>query len=528
MPGVLAFAMRINNNHLNLAFDREIEKSKTWLEDKVFDACGYSSNILLDRLMQRLVEVGCYPYALTVIALCQASGNYFPTSGTRINCSRAFMEIGSGRVTISFTQWLINQFDFLLHWAFCLVSILACRMCGSDQPAVLVFGVGNDSLFTNGSDQQFAAYCQSGPVEPLRDGKYFIIQSALKNSASSRPDFLYARHPLIALLREAHIGFGGRLRLLGRHCALLLRYMVATVRLPQLSLLGRDFAYSVASLELDRRGLIKSIVLTTSNYTRQPLWTRGLHRAKTHMVWYAQNFSSIAYIGDNLRSDIPALRWIRVDEHWVWTHSFAQYLGSQVHDAAIRVVGPIVWYLPEMPAPARSNNKIEVVVFDVSPFGDDIALKHGQITNYNRPPNLFAFIQNIIALRQGLEDFFHHPVSFRLKTKRGYNAVYDRTYFDYIEELDAMGSISLEHHSRNIYSLISSSHLVIVYPFTSPAYIAEYLNVPSIYYDPTNSIVGHNFGDSRLLIDFANSPEELLNSAISALSKVFFNNAMIH
>lgn len=519
--------MSINNNHNNLAFDREINNSRAWLKTKIFDACGYSSEVLLDRLTQRLVEISLYPYSLAVSILCKTTSNCFPAPGTQINCGRAFIEIGSGRITVAPKQWLVNQLGFFLHWAFCLLAILSVKKNnGESQPAVLVFEVGDSNLFAGGSDKQFVAYCRRGPIEPLCNGERLIVQSALKKATSSQLDFSYARNPLIHLLREARMGFWGRLRLVGKHLALLFCYMVAATRLPQLSLLGRDFAYSSISFELDRLGLIEAIVLTISSYASQPLWVRELRSAKVHMVWYAQNFKPIVYAADKLESDIPNLRWIRVDTHWVWTHAFAEYLKGLGQDNAIEVVGPIIWYLPEINTPAK--NVIEIVIFDISPFNNEVALGGGEITNYNHPDNLFSFIQDIISLKSKIEKTFHLPVSFRLKTKRGYNAIYDRAYFDYIEKLNSLGAISLEHHSTNIYSLISGSHLVIVYPFTSPAYIAEALGVPSIYYDPTKSIVGQNFGDSQSLINFADSPEELFNVAISALSKVFSNEAIVH
>lgn len=519
--------MNINNNHNNLAFDREIDNSKAWLQTKVFDTCGYSSQILLDRLLQRLVDVSLYPYSLAVSVLCKTTGNCFPAPGTQINCGRASMEMGSGKITVTPKQLLANQFDFFLHWAFCLVAILSVgRSAKNNLPVVLVLGVGEDALFKDGNDEQFVRFCRFGSIAPLRDGKRFLVQSASKNLSSCQPDFAYSKRPLIELLREARLGFIGRFKLLLNHIILFFSYQSAVFRLPQLSLLGKDFAYRSVYFELDRLGLVDAIVLTISSYASQELWARGLHNAKVHMVWYAQNFKPVVYIADKLDSDIPNLRWIRVDTHWVWTYAFADYLRSLGHDKAIEVVGPIVWHLPEVNIPPKDT--IEIVIFDISPFSDEVALGGGEITNYNHPDNLYAFIQDITSLKLEIEKVFRMPVSFRLKTKRGYNAVYDRGYFDYLEKLGSLGTISLEHHSTNIYSLISSSHLVIAYPYTSPAYIAEYLNVPSIYYDPTNSIIGQNFGDSPSLIYFAKSPEELLNAAIAAINKNFSNNAIIH
>lgn len=513
--------MNINSNHCNLAFDREINSCRDRLRADLFEACGYSAQVLTDRLMQRLVEISLQPYTSVVSALCKTTSNCFPTPGTKINCSRAFIEMESGGITITSKQWLANQLDFFLHWGFCLLAILAVKKASKNNlPAVLVFGVGEESLFKDGNDEQFVNYCRLGPIEPLRNGKRFLVESTSKNVSSCNLDFAYSRKPLIDLLREARLGFWGRFQLLVNHLILFFAYVSAAFRLPQLSLLGKDFAYSSISFELDERGLIESIVLTCSSFTSQPLWLRELHRSKTHMIWYSQNWKPISYVAGKLDSDLPNLRWIRVDTHWVWTHAFAEYLRTLGHSGRIEIVGPIMLYMPELSVPA--TDAIKVVIFDVPAVDDKVLLRLcGELTNYFHPEKLHAFTDNIISLKSELEKIFGLPVFLCLKRKRGYHTNYNRAYFDYLEKLGALGSISLASHTENLYSLISSAHLVIVYPYTSPAYVAEFLGVPCIFYDPTGSIAQHDFCDNRSMVNFANGPQSLLGAAVAALSRVF-------
>lgn len=519
--------IKTNSNHSNLAFDREIDNSKAWLESKITDACGHSSGVLLDCLMQRIVEISHCPYTTAASLLCKTTDNCIPASGTKINCVSAYMETGSGRITVTPQQWLTNQFGFFLHWAYCLIAILTIKKASkNDQPATLIFDIGEESLFKDGNDEQFVNYCRRGPITPLREGKRLIVQSVSKNAAlSCNPDFTYSRKPLIHLLHETNLGFFGRSRLLMNHLISFFAYMSTTFRLPQLSLLGRDIAYSSIFFELNRRRLIESVVLTIGSYQSQPLWFRELQRSEVHMVWYSQNAEPIIFASDNVASYTPNYRWIRAGVHWVWTNSFAEYIRAFTCDAAIKVVGPIVWYMPEANLPAK--NVLQITIIDIPPFEDGIAMLYGIFPNYYHPKNLFLFIEDIISLRPELEKAFHLPVNFVLKPKRAYNtltingyAAEDRGYFDYIEELASEKLISLERPSKNLYSMVSESHLVIVYPFSSPAYLAEYLKVPSIYYDPTKTIKRHDFGDSQSLINFANCPDDLLKVAIAALSSV--------
>jgi polysaccharide biosynthesis PFTS motif protein len=410
----------------------------------------------------------------------------------------------------------LNLADFVLHWTFCLFSILAAKKISSPKrAAVLVFGVGEEGLFVDGDDRQFVNYCRAGPIEPLRSNSRFLIQSISIKVASFNPDFAYSRRPLIDLVRESPMGLVSRLKMLWRHLTLLFSYLFAVCRLPQLSLIGKDIAYTEIAFGLDQGGFVDAIILTCSSFSSQPIWGRVLRRAKVHMIWYAQNWKPVIFEEDKIDSDIPFLRWIRVDTHWVWTRAFGNYLAGLTGSTAVNAVGPIVWRLPEKSQP--SINAIEIAVFDISPYDDVTALFYGEAPNYNHPSNMFAFIGDILSLKFEMEKIFDLTVIIRLKTKRGYTAAYDKGYFDFLESLHTQGSIVIEHHSVNLYSLISRSHLVIAYPFTSPPYIADELNVTSIFYDPTNSICRYDFGDASSKIKFAANKKMLAEAAISAL-----------
>jgi hypothetical protein len=510
--------MKISNNSHNLSFEKLINKSKDYLEEKLYDTCGYSSRVLFDRLVQHVMEITIAPYGLEVDQLCNNGEVYYPALNTKINIGNAVIEVSTGHITITYKQWLVNQFNFIKHWLFCLFSIFSVDFSNNNKfPVTLLYGVGDESLFVEDNDKQFWNYCRLGPITPLRNGKSIYVESLRKPFVSKISQFRYCKYPLISFLRESKIGFFGRYRLLKKHLALLFKYLYSSFRIPLLSLLSKEFAYSGISFELDRLNLIESIILTNSGYTSQPLWIRALNNAKTHMIWYSQNMKTLDLNSENLKSNIPALRWMRLDVHWVWTQSFSNYLNSIGIYKSIKIVGPIVWYLPKITQP--EINKLKIIIFDILPYSDQVALKHGQIFNYNHPKNMLSFIDGVISMKFKLEKEFDVPVSLFLKAKRGYNTSYDQSYFDYIDELDITGVITQVHHSTNMYHLISSSNLAIVYPFSSPAYIADFVRVPSIFYDPTHSISRYDFGDSDSLIKFENNPEELFNTTKLMLSR---------
>jgi hypothetical protein len=490
--------------------DHDIDMVRIWLEARITEAFGYPSTVLVDCLMQQLVSKALYPYASAFKSLEKTGKDCFPT-GTIIDCDSASIEVGSGRVLISTKQWIINIFGFFLRWMLCAVAILFPRKgtC-SGMPSTLLYGVAEESLFDTEGDAHFVEYCRMGGIEPLREGRHFFVQSDTNHAPGNHPEFVYCKRPIVNILREANLGLYERVCLLVKHLWFFFVCVFSMLKHPALSLLGKELAFSKVVSILDKKDCLAAVIFTCSCYTNQPLWARSLLNTQTHMIWYAQNWKPVSFKSDGLSSDSPCLHWIRVDIHWVWTKAFATYLQTLVQQTTIKAVGPIVWRLPKFSLPPE--DAIKITIFDISPFYDDIAIKFGQISNYNHPDNLFMFIRDILCLKLAIESAFNKPVSISLKNKRGYDPVYAREYFDYLNDLADQGAIRLEHYSMNIYTLISESHLVIAYPFTSPAYIAEALDVSSIYHDPTGSICRQDFSDTPLVC-FTQSPSELTETA---------------
>jgi hypothetical protein len=517
--------MTPNSNHNFLAFDRQIESCGGWLEPRIRDAFGYDAGVLLDRLLQRLAEIGLQPYTRAASVLSGRESYRAPAPGTPIECKGARMEAGSGGVSVTVKQWLASHAEFLAHWGFCLAAITSGRGAGAPPPpAVLVSDVGDENVFGGGSDEQFIEYCREGAVEPLRRAKRLVVQSA-SGRASSRPaEFSYARQPLVALLRETRLGVPRRAGLVARHLWLLLAYLAASLRLPALTLLARDLPYTTLARALDRGGAIDAVVTTCSSYTSQALWMRALERAKVHMVWYSQNWKPIVYAADAVSSDLPNLRWIRVDVHWVWTRAFANYLSKLQPHARVETVGPIVWYLPpknvEAAAQTADGRALEIAIFDVPAIDDEVLLDLcGELTNYYHPAKLRAFIADTLSIKPALEHLFGRPVRFSLKVKREAHSHYNQDYYRFLADLETAGALELESHAENLYALVARSDLVIAYPYTSAAYLAGHLHVPAIFYDPTGAIVQDDFADDRARVLFASSAPDLLNAATSALAR---------
>lgn len=485
------------------------------LSSKVNDIEEYSSSILLDRLTQRLGEIGLPVYTLEIYKQKDLRGVESALDIEKVKCPLATLNFKTGDITFTVPQWIRNQFDFASHWLICLIALtFPAAKTKYSGPASLMFGVGGEGTFGENGDKEFVQYCREGPIEILHKSRRVIVQSAAAHYVDEQSAFQYSRQPVLSLLRGAKIGLCARAGTIIGHIKLFYRYFKLILQIPELSLLGRDLAYSFAIYSFDQAKKIDSVIFTNSNFLRQPIWSQTLRNGFSCMVWNSQNFKPILYKYDLRASDVPGVRWIRVDEHLVWTVAFSDYLQS-LGLSNIKKIDPVLWYLPKIKS--VNNDSIKITVFDISPYSDETAFFYGEVPNYNGPKNLSLFIHDVVNLRARLQNIFSIPVLLILKSKRGYKSAYDLAYFEHLKDLEEKGMITLEHHRENMYSLISGSDVSIVYPFSSPAYVADYVGVPSIYYDPTGSIVGHNFGDGGSLIKFANSPNTLFSASLEAL-----------
>lgn len=508
--------MSTNSNHSNHRFNEIIDNCKAWVKKNVVGVCGYGQSVIHERLLQRIAEVGHYPFALAFIKARGVSNETEDKLNGCIDIGLAIVDSESGEIEVAPRRWIANQFKFILHWTYCLGSIFNIANRRTDSgPATLVSGLDINTIFAKGNDENFVEFCNSSAIAPLHLKRRLIIQSA-NEKTSSNSSFIYARRPLIFLLKTVNLGFLGRLTLLFNHLRLLVSYVIQSLRAPSLTLIATDFAYSQIAFSLSKRGFIESIVLTCSEYTAQPLWTRGLDSVKVHMLWYAQNWRPIAYVADGLVEPLPQLPWIRVDKHWVWTSAFADYLRELGHTGEVQKVPPILWYLPKIGIPSGSS--INITVFDTPAISDEMMLRHaGETSNYYKSANLQKFIGDICSLKPDVNKRFEKPVVLQVKTKRDWTPVYDREYYDWLAKLGMDGVLELVSPLANIFSLVSSSHLVIVYPFSTVAYIAEWLNIPVVYYDPTGSILRRDFSDAPFEPVLAGSREELVAAVLSAL-----------
>jgi len=480
----------LHSGHAYVAFERHLEAAARRISGEVRGVGVHRPETVSERVVQRIVELTLWPF----VALFARDPEGVQGGDRAVICDGITLNPNSGRVTISFTRLLGGVGEFLAHWAHMTYAVIGGGFSGrpaGGPSATLLFGVGLESIVHDGSDARFLHFCRVGPIESLRSARSLIVQANQANLVSSDPEWAgYDRFPLHHYLRTRSVGFAARLALLTTQLRALVSFAQGILASPLIALLARDVAYSFVVTEMDKRGMIDAVLVTNASYASQPLWMRspGQRAFPVYMVWYSQNVQPMVYRSDGLQSVLPNYRHLWADEHWVWTPGLKTYLEHLSIPGPIHVVGPILWYLPE--AVATPGDGIRIVIFDITPVTDERAGQIGLICNYYSASHMIRFIEETVAACRAVEADTGMHIRLYLKHKRGYNPGHDSRYIELIRHLtEPGGEIRLLPSETNMFTLLRNAALAVVVPYSSPAYVADAVGTPAVFFDPTEELL---------------------------------------
>lgn len=495
---------------------------EAWIRVVAPSVGEYQGIAVSRRLTQRIIQLSLNPYIAECARRIERGGSESAIDETVFWCGGLIIDPRTGCVRLTLWRLIESFFESFFHWIHVLLSfgssmfVLAMARRGR---ATLLFGVGAESLVAQGDDARFIEFCRAGRVTPLAKASRIIVQAVGRVNQTDGAFAEYARFPLFSLLRENRPRIREVIRFLAAHGRSFFRYVVAVLRFPLVSIVGRDFAYHALVEWVNRQGLIENVVITNSNYSAQPLWMSDLENRKfeTHMVWYSQNSIPLTYAADGIESDVPNFRYIRVDQSWVWTEAFGKYLQKLGIQGTFHAVGPIMWYLHKPKTEQRVNDQVRIAVFDVTPFSPEAASHLGFVHNYYKIENLARFVEDILEVRAALEARISKSVCVLLKHKRSYHPLHDRRYIDLIDNVDrSKRHLIVVPPETDIFELIAGSDLAVVIPYSSPAYIADELGVPAIYYDPAGELLPTHIVAPN--VEFVTGRENLLQKVIGVVS----------
>lgn len=337
-----------------------------------------------------------------------------------------------------------------------------------------------------GSIKSFKKFLEENRIEGLENSDELII----KKSNSPRNTIIntkFFKNPWIEIINY-NLGFLPKVKLIFDFILYTLSSIIYLNKSNLNILLYRDLPNSFFINFLNKRKEIKDIFVTNSFLRQQPLWLDGLKSRsfKTHMIWYSQNIIPKFYKGESSQSIFPGVNMIRIDNHWVWTKKFGEYISNLNRDSNFSFVGPILFYNPEHKM--KSFEKKTISIFDVIPIKDYGYT--GSFKNYYTVETISNFVGNILLVVNKIREEYSIDIEVVLKSKRRMDSRYhDLQYFDNLDKyLEKFGFFKVIQDTTNLYDLIKNSMMIFSVPFTSTAEVGKELEIPSFYYDSSAKI----------------------------------------
>lgn len=499
---------RLTTGQIYRDFNQIIKRVEGWIAKKNLRILGCDTTQVKARIVQRIVELSYGDYARKAINAVERPSPLSSHPPRVIDAGGLQICTTTGKISVSVRQWTKHIILFAASWLHFLILFLGTLFKKSPQhssAATLLMEAGGGY---EESDSRFVKFCREGPIESLSSARHIIVKSRQQPRNSTDPSFIYTPHPLIYLANNL-LQRSVRFFLLFRHLTAPFYYLQALIACPVNVLISHDLSFIPAVQLLDKKNLIEAIVITTSSFASQPLWMKGLtnQRFKLHMIWYSQNFIPKMYIGEEKRSNLPPARHMRVDVHWVWTEGFKTYLRELGQTSDIRVVGPILWYLPE-PITGLGDTYIKIAIFDITPLPDG-KTAHGAAKNYYSVTTVKKYITDVVDLCDEIVAVSGKQVLVVLKHKRPPKVDYhDSLYLEFLEQMAVVKpNFKLIDHQTNLFGLLKECHLSVSMPYTSTTHVAASVRKPAIYYDPFAELVPQY--EKNGFVHFASGPGEL-------------------
>lgn len=220
-----------------------------------------------------------------------------------------------------------------------------------------------------------------------------------------------------------------------------------------------------------------------SGWIYRPLWTYDAERAGSIISFYFYSTNCESFKNYDGYQPIPygwnAMNWSR---YLVWDDYQADFVKRSIGDAVnIIIVGPI-WFSGRS-AKIQQNQDLNIAIFDVTPQRHSQYSKLGLSTEFYTSFIASKFLKDIFDLS------LKYDLKLLLKQKREIGKLAHPGYRSFLNYLISKKNIILIDPEVSSQSVIESSLAVISMPFTSVAILAKNMDKPSVYFDPSQTVL---------------------------------------
>jgi len=363
----------------------------------------------------------------------------------------------------------------VVYLIFCFFLLFKFR--NKSGSLVLIYSLTFDQIFRNGSCQSLQEFLLEKRFGLNRNSTFLVEHRSLKRQKSFK-NCIVTRDISLHIYAN-YCKFSEKLYVFAIVIQRFFCSFLFLITIPDFSLVMKEFVFDHSILRKRQDKLFDKVITTTSQLIYQPLiFSSDVAKKKRVMIWYSANSIPKKYKDTNhlvLDFSDAVYQNVKVDEHWVWDKSNADFLEKMTKVKAV-IKGSMMFYR----ASPRKNTlfKLDVLLFDVTP------IKNFPISNIYNEENASKFVTDVVSV---IREMKNYPfIKIGLKAKRRNANFHSEVYAQMLENYYNSGLITELNYNENIYDLIANAKVVIAYPFTSPVYIAKELGVACAFYSPTN------------------------------------------
>jgi polysaccharide biosynthesis PFTS motif protein len=364
---------------------------------------------------------------------------------------------------------IVYTFIVLAH------SLLINNFKKKALPNVLVFSVPNkyqhnkelkDFLL----EKRIKNHFQNKKIQILVQKKFKFWNGSQENIKSSMYLPLY--------LMRNHLRFKSRIKIQ----SLVIKNLILFVRIKQcdpLLLCYKELIFEITLYECIKFDRKIDVVYTQSNLrTLSPISYVNSKNFTTRniMIWYSTN-SDLMYKKEvkTFKIQNNYLCLDQIDRHLVWD-IYAKKTLAKMTSKQIFVSGSLLFYPKKIQNKRAEENSYKVLLFDVTP-------REGMTKeDFYNTSQAIQTIREVVNAAYKFNANSNKELKLFIKPKRRYSKSHSREYIRYISKLRRQNAIKLINYSSSLYEIINDSDLVICFPWTSPAVVAQELRVKSVYY----------------------------------------------
>lgn len=516
-------------------FDRIIEVVEDTLPLQLFESekSPIRSFQNKSKLKKRLIQsvIAQYEADLSRAALEQSFQSFTSASAVltpesqRISLRNGVFDLQKGCLQVSLGLRLRWWIKTSIEWA----ALFFSSFWGSLLPIrkkkfVLVLG----APLLNAEDAE--RFFEQTEIPSLRNASHRLVEFRGKvpmGFSSSRNTFSF--RPLWKAVQ-----YGMKLRRLPRFVVNHLRngwdYLFFSWRYPQLLFLGRDFVWAAAVEAWAREGLLEAVFITNTYIYGQPLWMSDLpHRKfRTHMVWYSTNNRPSYFSKNTERAQrrlkrgrrvhaAPIFHTLQFDEGWYWNKNQAHWMTQVIGEHTTHISGPCEFRVIQTVEHPPSES-FRIALFDVTPASREFIQNLGLAFSIYDPEVMKHFVSDILEVVSELSQMARFEVG--LKGKRPATSIHDLGYLEFLKTMEQKYPFfELIDPQTQASAVCARSHMTLVFPYSSPAYLAKAAGKASFYYDPVDHFRFDPFRDPE--IDLLVGKAELKRSLLREVSLHF-------